>query len=173
MKLRNKKTGQLGNFIINKDHFECVDLDYVPEYRNLTELNEEWEDYEEPKESKESKEYWFINPCGETVSYYEEDEEPEDTEACKEIGNYFATKEEALYIKELAENLANKSPHIDRFEAEQEIRSFVLRYDGIRYAYQLMEKYRKKAIEAMASFPDNKYKESLIALLDYAIQRMH
>lgn len=84
-----------------------------------------------------------------------------------------ATKEEALYIKELAENLANKSPHIDRFEAEQEIRSFVLRYDGIRYAYQLMEKYRKKAIEAIASFPDNKYKESLIALLDYAIQRMH
>ena len=49
MKLRNKKTGQLGNFIINKDHFECVDLDYVPEYRNLAELNAEWEDYEEPK----------------------------------------------------------------------------------------------------------------------------
>lgn len=49
MKLRNKKTGQEGNFIINKDHFECVDLDYVPEYRNLAELNAEWEDYEEPK----------------------------------------------------------------------------------------------------------------------------
>lgn len=49
MKLRNKKTGQLGNFIINKDYFECVDLDYVPEYRSLAELNAEWEDYEEPK----------------------------------------------------------------------------------------------------------------------------
>jgi hypothetical protein len=44
MKLQNKKTGQEGNFIINKDHFECVDLEYVPEYRNLAELNEEWED---------------------------------------------------------------------------------------------------------------------------------
>ena len=49
MRLRNKKTGQEGNFIINKDHFECVDLEYVPEYRSLTELNAEWEDYK-PKE---------------------------------------------------------------------------------------------------------------------------
>jgi octaprenyl-diphosphate synthase len=83
-----------------------------------------------------------------------------------------ATKEEANHIKELAEALASKSPHIDQFEAEQEIRSFVLRYNGMRYAYQLMEKYRKKAIEALASFPENKYKESLVALLDYSIQRM-
>ena len=84
-----------------------------------------------------------------------------------------ATKEEANHIKELAEALASKSPHIDQFEAEQEIRSFVLRYNGMRYAYQLMEKYRKKAIEALASFPENKYTESLISLLDYAIKRMH
>ena len=49
MKLRNKKTGQDGNFIINKDHFECVDLDYVPSYFSLSELLEEWEDYM-PKE---------------------------------------------------------------------------------------------------------------------------
>ena len=83
-----------------------------------------------------------------------------------------ATKEEANHIKELAEVLASKSPHIDQFEAEQEIRSFVLRYNGMRYAYQLMDKYRKKAIEALASFPENKYKESLVALLDYSIQRM-
>ena len=83
-----------------------------------------------------------------------------------------ATKEEADYIKELAEGLASKSPHINVFEAEQEIRSFVLRYDGIRYAHQQMEKYRKKATETLALFPDNKYKESLLALLDYAIHRM-
>jgi octaprenyl-diphosphate synthase len=84
-----------------------------------------------------------------------------------------APKEEAEHIKELAKALANKSPHIDSFEAEQEIRSFVLRYDGIRYAYQLMDKYRKKAVDALSIFPENKYKESLISLLDYAIQRMH
>lgn len=84
-----------------------------------------------------------------------------------------ASKEEATYIKKLAEDLTSQSPHINLFEAEQEIRSFVLRYDGIRYAYQIMEKYRKKALDALASFPDNKYKESLATLLDYAIQRMH
>lgn len=84
-----------------------------------------------------------------------------------------ASREEATYIKKLAEDLTNQSPHINLFEAEQEIRSFVLRYDGIRYAYQIMEKYRKKALDALASFPDNKYKESLATLLDYAIQRMH
>ena len=83
-----------------------------------------------------------------------------------------ATKDEEEHIKELAESLANKLHHIDSFEAEQEIRSFVLRYDGIRYAHQLMEKYRKKAIAALSIFPNNKYKESLLALLDYAINRM-
>ena len=45
MKLRNKNTGQEGNFIINKDHFECVDLDCVPLYSSLSELINEWEDY--------------------------------------------------------------------------------------------------------------------------------
>lgn len=45
MKLQNKKTRQEGNFIINKDHFECVDLDYVPLYFSLSELLDEWEDY--------------------------------------------------------------------------------------------------------------------------------
>lgn len=49
MKLKNKKTGQEGNFIINKDHFECVDLDCVPLYFSLSELLDEWEDYK-PKE---------------------------------------------------------------------------------------------------------------------------
>ena len=44
MKLRNKKTEQEGNFIINKDHFECVDLDWVPFYFSLSELLNEWED---------------------------------------------------------------------------------------------------------------------------------
>lgn len=84
-----------------------------------------------------------------------------------------ASKEEAAHIKEIAEALANKSPHINEFEAEQEIRSFVLRYNGIRYAYQLMEKYRNKAVEALKAFPDNVYKNNLITLLDYSINRTH
>ena len=68
--------------------------------------------------------------------------------------------------------MASKSTDINIFETEQDIKSFVLRYDGIRYAHQEMEKHRKKALEALSIFPNNKYKESLVALLDYAINRM-
>lgn len=83
-----------------------------------------------------------------------------------------APKEEAEHIREIAEALALKSPHIDPFEVEQEIKSFVLRYEGIRYAHQEMEKHRKKALVALSIFPDNKYKECLVALLGYAISRV-
>jgi octaprenyl-diphosphate synthase len=83
-----------------------------------------------------------------------------------------APKDEAEHIREIAEAVANKSEHIDPFAAEQEIKSFVLSYDGIRYAHQEMEKHRKKAIAALSIFPDNKYKESLITLLNCAINRM-
>ena len=83
-----------------------------------------------------------------------------------------ANQEEANHIRDIAESLAAQSPHVDVFEAEQEIKSFVLRYEGIRYAHQEMEKHRKKALAALSIFPDNKYKEALVALLDYAITRM-
>ena len=89
MKLKNKKTGQLGNFIINKDHFECVDLDYVPEYRNLAELNEEWEDYED----EEPEEYWMIDTSCLPMIRQVKDGVGKDVD--QEIGNYFETKEEA------------------------------------------------------------------------------
>lgn len=83
-----------------------------------------------------------------------------------------ASKEEAATIREKAEALANKSPHINIFETEQDIKSFVLRYDGIRYAQQEMERHRNKALDALSIFPNNKYKDSLIELLDYSINRM-
>ena len=108
MKLQNKKTGEIGEvgYFSDSDGKILVNdinaKDKIYEYNSLAGLNAEWEDYEELKESKESKKYWFINSGGETVSYYEEDEEPEDTEACKEIGNYFETKEEAeLAVRKL------------------------------------------------------------------------
>lgn len=83
-----------------------------------------------------------------------------------------ASKEEAQSIRTMAEALASKSTDISTFEAEQDIKSFVLRYEGIRYAQQKMEEHRKKAIEALSIFPNNKYKESLISILDYAINRV-
>lgn len=106
MKLRNKKTGEILDFNrITDTQFGYKILLQATEYYNkpiyiynsLAELNAVWEDAPEEDEDvpEEPKEYWFINSGGETVSYYEEDEEPEDTNAYKEIGNYFETKEEA------------------------------------------------------------------------------
>ena len=55
MKLRNKKTGEIGYpYFQNWKEITCVIVDenaiQIAEYTSLAELNEEWEDYEEPKE---------------------------------------------------------------------------------------------------------------------------
>lgn len=83
MLLKNKKTGQEGNFIINKDHFECVDLDCVPFYFSLSELLNEWEDAPST--------IWYITHDG---SIYSADIGNSWTRE-KTIGNYFETREEA------------------------------------------------------------------------------
>lgn len=83
MLLRNKKTGQEGNFIINKDYFECVDLDYVPLYFSLSELLNEWEDAQDT--------IWYITHDG---SIHSADIGNSWTRE-KAIGNCFQTKEEA------------------------------------------------------------------------------
>ena len=92
MKLRNKKTGEIG-----KPAFIGVDYEItiLPEdknkkaryYKTLAELNEEWEDYEEPKK------YWYMNDGGRIKTM--NDANDEEDVARKEIGNYFETEEEA------------------------------------------------------------------------------
>lgn len=85
-----------------------------------------------------------------------------------------APREETNEIRQLAERLAAKDPLLDTVEAEQEIKTFVMRYDGIRYAYKCMQQQKDKAIEALSCFRDmTPAKESLIALLDYSINRLH
>lgn len=92
MKLRNKKTGEIGNLQpYGGDGMIWVWIGNrsIPEYRynSLAELNEEWEDYEGPKY------FWFIDDEGYTET---ESEEYEDNlEAMESIGNYFETEEEA------------------------------------------------------------------------------
>ena len=62
MKLRNKKTGEIGNLVLNinpnRESFSVVSTEdgdticgnlVLADYATLAELNEEWEDYEEPK----------------------------------------------------------------------------------------------------------------------------
>ena len=83
MLLKNKKTGQEGNFIINKDHFECVDLDCVPFYFSLSELLNEWEDAPST--------IWYITHDG---SIHSADIGNSWTRE-KTICNYFETREEA------------------------------------------------------------------------------
>lgn len=91
MKLRNKKTREIGYFCFaNWNDPVLIIMDrngiQLAKYNSLAELNEEWEDYEEPKE------HWHIRD-GEV--YRSEIEPCIRTEKRKEIGNYFVTKEEA------------------------------------------------------------------------------
>ena len=93
MKLRNKKTGEIGELHFESDkeyHFTVVmeDPADLMIFKTLAELNEEWEDYEEPKE------YWYIN----NYDRIENEKGADDAWfviRLKQIGNYFETKEEA------------------------------------------------------------------------------
>lgn len=92
MKLRNKKTGKIGNFCYSHTNELCVSWQKddgfwtKQEYNSLTELNNEWEDYGEPKEA------WYIDFQGGLHCASAEDN---NWSLEKIIGNYFETKEEA------------------------------------------------------------------------------
>lgn len=83
-----------------------------------------------------------------------------------------APREEADTIRELCESLASGDSHICVTDAEQQIKSFVIRYDGVGYAYRQMHEHKKKATEALSAFRDHPAKDSLLALLDYSINRV-
>lgn len=101
MRLRNKRTGETGNLVLNinpnRESYCVLSTEngdtlcgnaVIGDYDTLAELAEEWEDYEEPKE------YWFIGAGGEIQKT---DRDPDDGYARQMIatGNYFETKEEA------------------------------------------------------------------------------
>jgi hypothetical protein len=103
MKLRNKKTDEVKEVIVGgypvtgkTKMWECDETDcnsmegyrLLGTYETLAELNEEWEDYDD------TKDHWCISFSGEAkqiCKYADSD----DIVQCKEIGNYFETKEEA------------------------------------------------------------------------------
>ena len=84
-----------------------------------------------------------------------------------------APQDEAEAIKAKGEKLATKgySPE-EQKRVEEEIKSFVLRFKGEEYAVQQMLSYKKQATEALSVFRDSPEKTSLLALLDYAINRV-
>ena len=78
-----------------------------------------------------------------------------------------APQDEAAAIRLLVENGLDRT-------GEETIRNFVMRYEGIPYAYRRMAYHREQAVGMLQStFRDNPVRRSLIGLLDYAIQRMH
>lgn len=84
-----------------------------------------------------------------------------------------APQDEAEDIKAKGEKLVTNG-----FAQEEEprilehIKSFVLRFKGDEYAVQRMLGYKKEATEALSMFRDSPEKKSLLALLDYAINRV-
>ena len=84
-----------------------------------------------------------------------------------------APKEEAEVIKANGERLTAKelSP-AEEERVLQEIKAFVMRYQGDEYAVQQMIAYKKQATEALSVFRDSATKTSLLNLLDYAINRV-
>lgn len=86
-----------------------------------------------------------------------------------------APKDEAAHIRTISEDL-QRMGDTDVREAsllEQEIKSFVLRYDGLHYMRTQMEAIRAQARGLMDNFADCKSKESLLEMLNYAINRIN
>lgn len=82
-----------------------------------------------------------------------------------------APQTEADHIKQLAEDLIHGLA--EPMDAEQEIKSFVLRYAGVRYATARMNEHKKNAIEALQVFRESAVKTALLSLLEYAVNRDH
>ena len=93
MKLRNKKTGEVGIVYLTDNGVEVAikAAMWSNEYSSLAELNEDWEDYEEPKEC----DYWYIEADGKILQCHKPTFINHLLDGQKGIGNYFETKEEA------------------------------------------------------------------------------
>lgn len=88
MKLRNKKTGVIRDFIINKDKIQTSSVIDYWVYNSLAELNEEWGDVPD-----EPKPHYSINQFGDVID--DVDEYMSKTiDEMKQISNYFDTREE-------------------------------------------------------------------------------
>lgn len=101
MKLKNKKTGEIGNLVLNinpnRESYSVLSTEngdtvcgnlVLADYDSLAELNEEWEDTPE-----EPKEFYIVEQRGTVGSRFRTGDEYE--KKFKQIGNYFETKEEA------------------------------------------------------------------------------
>lgn len=89
MKLRNKKTGEIGYLYTNKnENYNVLDANdnVLAVYATLKAVAKEWEDYEEPEG------WWFIDRAYEP---HATNSTLRNLEADRQIGNYFSSREEA------------------------------------------------------------------------------
>lgn len=108
MKLKNKKTGEMGDLIIDKALLIVRTGTAWMHYSSLAELNEEWEDYEEPKT------FFTIYYDG-TISEFK-DGDDEQIRDMKAIGNYFSSRGEAEKAVEKLKALKRLKDKGFRFE---------------------------------------------------------
>lgn len=116
MKLRNKKTGEIGELAyFDSKMYILIDdeLKTDQRYDSLAELNEEWEDYEE------TETVWYIDFQGLVRCAAKEEN---DWFKESEIGNYFLSREEA----ELA---------VRKLEAWKRLKDAGFRFDGYDVAH--------------------------------------
>jgi octaprenyl-diphosphate synthase len=84
-----------------------------------------------------------------------------------------APQPEAEQIKAKSEKLvSNGCSREEETRILEDVKSFVLRFQGDEYAVQRMLAYKKQAVEALGVFRDCAEKTSLLQLLDYAINRV-
>ena len=103
MRLKNKKTGEMGNLVLNinpnRESYSVLSTEngdtvcgnlVLADYDSLAELNAVWEDAPE-----EPKEWWYIDIHGPHKVTNNDEYYQQVKAASKLIGNYFETEEEA------------------------------------------------------------------------------
>lgn len=119
MKLRNKRTGEIGEFrYLQSDYVAPLvlttyenDKPMMYRYNSLAELNEEWEDYEEPKE------FWFVDADGSVQDTT--DLTNDYKSSLRSFGNHFDTEEEA-------------EKAVEKLKAYKRLKDKGFRFDHIR-----------------------------------------
>lgn len=133
MKLRNKKTGEIRNvnhahILVHFNDGETISVN------TLAKLTDEWEDYEEPKE------YWYIDTFGKCDISFETVGEYKNIEAfAKEIGNYFATKEEAERA-------------VEKLKAWKRLKDAGFKFNNWIYDYREAENENERGLSIGASY---------------------
>ena len=131
MKLRNKKTGEIVEFITG-DTFEVGGLQIrslkrnpqiVRYYPSLAELNEEWEDYEEPKE------YWYIDYDGGILCGESDNSSAE--KMMISMGNHFETIVDAEMAVEKLKAWKRLKDKGFRFSGKEVFSEGLLEIDGV------------------------------------------